>query len=914
MKKAIQYIQLLFTSVLMIVIWSGNSVFAQTPTVGDCLGAIPVCQDVYYEPNIYAGTGSYPNEIPDCNPLNCTLCCPENCLDGEWNSAWYIFTVQQSGLLRFTIQPDIPSDDYDWAVFNLTDGRCEEIYSLVNTLQVSCNSAAFINETGMNSNYGGTLDCNFCGTTGTFKWNADLLVLAGQTFVLYVSNWGAGAAGGYTLDFSESTAVIFDDVPPEILTIDADEVSGCSETDITIHFTENVTCDWVAPSQFMIEGPGGPYQVIEVFGTACAVGGEWEKEFTLTVDHPFSSNGAYTLYMTIGFPAIQDACGNLAVSDTIPFVLDLGAPVLDESGLTIEDATCGMDNGSITGLLATGQSDLTYVWKNAQGAIVGNTLNIVDIPASSYSLEIYDLQDCITYGGPYVVEEIGAPEIDDSGIVITSSNFGSSTGSISGIIITSSFPIEEYIWRDDASTVVGGELDLAGVPSGYYDLTVVDENTCEAFTGPYFVGEIGGPLTTNPSADPDVICKGETTILSPGAGGGIGNYDFYWTSMPAGFSSTMEHPVVAPLVSTRYYILIIDDPLQIIDSVDVTVHQLPVPDAGEDQSIPHGIYTSLDGSASIGSGVYDYYWTPVEKLEDATVQDPQTKNLYETTPFFLEVEDAQTGCISAEPDQVVVNITGGILNTNPSSFPDSVFCLGETFWLFANAGGGSGDYSYIWTSEPAMVLPSEASFNLTLDTPGTYFFYVKVNDGYNETFGYVEVRVDPSPVIDLGADVQYYCVHEIITLDAGNEGASYLWSNGDTNRYTTLGTTGLGYDPQYISVSVMNAEGCQADTGVTVIFDYDYCFGIDESEQGLDANVFPNPSTGKIMIEVFDVSGRVEVRVFNVLGEVQYRNGYTPSADGRMLEQVDLSGLAKGVYFLQIHTNGALLTTELVIQ
>ncbi|MCK5338756.1 MAG: T9SS type A sorting domain-containing protein, partial [Bacteroidales bacterium] len=494
------------------------------------------------------------------------------------------------------------------------------------------------------------------------------------------------------------------------------------------------------------------------------------------------------------------------------------------------------------------------------------------------------------------------------------SNFGSSTGSISGIIITSSFPIAGYIWRDDVSTVVGSELDLAGVPSGYYDLTVVDENTCEAFTGPYFVGEIGGPLTANPSADPDVICKGETTILSPGAGGGIGNYDFYWTSMPAGFSSTMEHPVVAPLVSTRYYILITDYDLQIRDSVDVTVHQLPVPDAGEDQSIPHGIYTFLDGSASIGSGVYDYYWTPVEKLEDATVQDPQTKNLYETTPFFLEVEDAQTGCISAEPDQVVVNITGGILSTNPSSFPDSVFCLGETFWLYANAGGGSGDYSYIWTSEPAMVLPSEASFSLTLDTPGTYFFYVKVNDGYNETFGYVEVRVDPSPVIDLGADVQYFCVHEIITLDAGNEGASYLWSNGDTNRYTTLGTTGLGYDPQYISVSVMNAEGCQADTGITVIFDYDYCVGIGENPNSVDLQVYPNPTTGTVNIYIGGVSDEMEVHVRSAMGTSLGDHKYMPDANGIIAETLDLSDQPPGIYFLIIRGENVYHTEKILIQ
>ncbi len=36
---------------------------AQVPTTGDCLGAIPVCQDSYFQPNTANGEGNYPNEI-----------------------------------------------------------------------------------------------------------------------------------------------------------------------------------------------------------------------------------------------------------------------------------------------------------------------------------------------------------------------------------------------------------------------------------------------------------------------------------------------------------------------------------------------------------------------------------------------------------------------------------------------------------------------------------------------------------------------------------------------------------------------------------------------------------------------------------------------------------------------------------
>ncbi|MEN8224373.1 MAG: T9SS type A sorting domain-containing protein [Bacteroidota bacterium] len=537
------------------------------------------------------------------------------------------------------------------------------------------------------------------------------------------------------------------------------------------------------------------------------------------------------------------------------------------------------------------------------------------MPAESYTLEISDLNNCLTLAGPYDVQEMGAPEIDDDNIAITPSNFGAGNGSITGIIVTSPYTIAEYIWKDDQSAVVGTDLDLIDVPTGYYDLTVIDENTCESHSGPYFVGEIGGPLTANPSASPEVICKGETAMLSPGAGGGSGDYTYAWTSTPAGFSSTLENPVVEPAVNTTYNVDISDGYILVSGSVDVIVHPLPLPDAGDDQSIPHGTSTILYGSATQGSGEYAYSWTPIDKLIDATVPEPQTKNIFESTPFFLEIEDLQTGCISEAPANMTVNIIGGILNTNPTSFPDSVFCQGETFWLHANAGGGSGLYTYEWTcSVPGLDLPGEASFSLILNEVDTYEFYLKVNDGYNDVFGSVTVVISPAPLLDLGAAVQTYCIYDTVTLNAGNPGSSYLWSNGDTSQMIRIGTTGLGYDEQEFSVNVVNAEGCEADASVTIIFDYEACVGIMEQLIELDARIYPNPTTGKLVVEVSDVEETVKIMVFNVLGNIQYEDEADPGKESFVKQEIDLSSLARGVYIIKLQTNKGLKVSEIILK
>ena len=124
----------------------------------------------------------------------------------------------------------------------------------------------------------GADDCAGGGTSnGNTQWNANIPVTEGQTFVLYISDWTQSPTG-YSLDLSPSTAVIYDDVAPYIFSVDENSVSGCNDTTLNIQYSENITCSGVSPYLFTIEGPGGPYQVTDVWGAACEVGGEWEKD------------------------------------------------------------------------------------------------------------------------------------------------------------------------------------------------------------------------------------------------------------------------------------------------------------------------------------------------------------------------------------------------------------------------------------------------------------------------------------------------------------------------------------------------------------------------------------------------------------------------------------------------------------
>jgi len=87
----------------------------------------------------------------------------------------------------------------------------------------------------------------------------------------------------------------------------------------------------------------------------------------------------------------------------------------------------------------------------------------------------------------------------------------------------------------------------------------------------------GGPLIVDALAEPDHVCSGEDVSLLALASGGTGNYNYAWTSDPPGFVSVEADPLVQPLVSTVYYVVLTDTGEEAEDSVVVVVDPVPDP-------------------------------------------------------------------------------------------------------------------------------------------------------------------------------------------------------------------------------------------------------------------------------------------------------------------------------------------------
>ncbi|MBK6397303.1 MAG: hypothetical protein IPF75_03300 [Bacteroidetes bacterium] len=155
------------------------------PSNQDCPNAIPICQNVYSTAVSYSGEGNILDEI---DPFNSCLA------SGELNDVWYTFTVQASGNLNFTVTPNNLTEDYDWAVYNLTNASCADI-ATDPSLSVSCNYSSTPGTTGPTG--GGTT--NSVGASGN-PYNLVVPVTAGQTYVVNISNFST-TQNGYSIEF-----------------------------------------------------------------------------------------------------------------------------------------------------------------------------------------------------------------------------------------------------------------------------------------------------------------------------------------------------------------------------------------------------------------------------------------------------------------------------------------------------------------------------------------------------------------------------------------------------------------------------------------------------------------------------------------------------------------------------------------
>jgi hypothetical protein len=186
--------------------------------IADCQSAAPNTSDCYGRTAVCGA-----QQISD-NPTNTGLTAELNqhnrgCLgSNERQGSWYSFTIATGGTLAFTIAPTNTSDDYDFAVWGPFAGvSCPPIAT-----PYRCNYSGTTGNTGLS-----TTASNASEGAGGSKWSIAMPVVAGETYLLYISNFSqSGLAFNLSWQLTNGASIDCTLLPVELLSFEGEAVNA----------------------------------------------------------------------------------------------------------------------------------------------------------------------------------------------------------------------------------------------------------------------------------------------------------------------------------------------------------------------------------------------------------------------------------------------------------------------------------------------------------------------------------------------------------------------------------------------------------------------------------------------------------------------------------------------------------------
>lgn len=388
-------------------------------------------------------------------------------------------------------------------------------------------------------------------------------------------------------------------------------------------------------------------------------------------------------------------------------------------------------NGSASVSASGGTAPYTYKWNDSQGQL---TATATGLCAGTYCVTVKDAsnqsaQTCVTVSDFTPVPGLGNDTALCPGNSVTLTASGGTV----------------YNWNNGVSNGV----PFTPASTSTYIVTVSDVSGCTA-TDDIMI-TVNSPPTAYAGAD-QTVCAGISVTLS--ASGGV---SYSWNN------GVTDSVPFAPSVTNTYTVTVTGaNGCTATDDVVITVNVNVIPFAGPDQSVCAGTAVTL--AASGGSG---YTW-------DNGVTDNVPFIPVQSAVYTVTVSDAG-GCTASDDLLVTVNPLPVAEAGNNQSL-----CSGANITLSA-----SGGLTYLWSGGVTDGVPFAA------DSVSSTVYTVTVTDANScSATDFVVVTINDYPVVDLGSDT-LLCKGESMILDAGNPGASYMWSNGETSQITGVADAGI---------------------------------------------------------------------------------------------------------------------------
>jgi hypothetical protein len=468
---------------------------------------------------------------------------------------------------------------------------------------------------------------------------------------------------------------------------------------------------------------------------------------------------------------------------------------------TIPDVDAGVDsviNCINTLITLSGSSQTTNVsfsWSTSNGNIVvgANTANPVVDAGGTYVLTVTDsVNGCEAMDSVMIIMDITPPDANagpDTTLTcvvtqVTLSGSSTTPGALFAWVATNGGAI-----LSGANTAT----PLVQIP-GTYVLTVTNPvNGCTAqdsadvhYDNTVPDVDAGGDMMLNCVVSSTTM-NGNTTT----AGAFI-----MWTTLDGNIvsGSTTLDPTV-DMAGT--YVLTITHPTSGCVAIDTALvilnTTIPDVDAGIDTIIGCGIDSvSLHGSTTANAGMN---WTTIggHIVSGASTADPV---IDAAGTYILTVIDRINGCSAS--DTVIVELSEPPV-VDLGDDTTVIFCQG-----FITLDAGNPGMEYMWNT---------GDTTQTINVSVTGMYYVTVTNEFGcPASDTINVTVNPTNlIVDLGNDTTFMNCNALpFVLDAGNPGATYVWSTTEITQTIVVTTSGMYF------VTVTDSLGCSASDTINV--------------------------------------------------------------------------------------------------
>ncbi|MDH7913950.1 T9SS type A sorting domain-containing protein [Winogradskyella sp. SYSU M77433] len=510
-------------------------------------------------------------------------------------------------------------------------------------------------------------------------------------------------------------------------------------------------------------------------------------------------------------------------------------------------------NGESAVLTASGSDN--YEWSTGETT---NTINISPSVTTTYSVSSLGTNGCTATEEVTVtvIPEVVAEAGDDVSICEGESTILNASGGVS------------YAWNTGDNTQ---SLNVSPTNTTTYTITVTDEyGNSDSDSVTVTVNEI----PTLSITDNVTIVEGETVSLQVQ---GANNY--VWST-----GETSASISVSPVQTTTYTVIGTSNSCSSEAQVTVIVEEPFMASAGTDERVCNN--ESYEVVLTAGQG--DSYLWSTGATTQSIIVSPLSTTTYSVTVTQGQQEDTDDVTVYVDPSPEVV-ITNG----------ESVDILSGDFITLSASGANTYQWNNGATQPNIAVSPNATT---------TYEVVGYIGDCFDEK--QVTVNVYEPVVADAGADTNI-CLDEIVILTATG-GDEYFWSTGETTQSIEVSPT----ETTEYTVTVFNAMSYDEDT---VIVGVDANCGNSvvtpsEEQSETSLNIFPNPAKNSVNIKLSSSSLESDVHFYDLTGKlVKSVKILNENLNPVTIEQVDISMLQAGVYFVQLVDRDRDITKKLII-